>query len=77
MVEREVMGFPADRTAVHELGHALSLLHRQDSDDNLMRSKTYGWQLNQEEIAVARKAAAAWAIENNIALMCSTVQIKP
>lgn len=69
--------YPAARTAAHELGHALSLPHRQDSDDNLMRSKTYGWQLNQEEIAIARKAAAAWAIKNTVALTCSTVQIKP
>lgn len=77
MVEQEVMGFLADRTAAHELGHALSLLHRQDSDDNRMRSKTYGWQLNREEIAVARKAAAVWAIKNNVASTCSTVQVKP
>jgi hypothetical protein len=68
---------PAARTAAHELGHALSLPHRQDSDDNLMRSKTYGWQLNQEEVAIARKAAAAWAIKNNISSTCSQVRINP
>jgi hypothetical protein len=50
--------YPAARTAAHEFGHGLSLPHRQDSDDNLMRSKTYGWQLNGREIQEARRAAA-------------------
>ncbi len=68
---------PAARTAAHELGHALNLPHRQDSDDNLMRSKTYGWQLNREEIAIARKSAAARAIKNNVASACNPVQINP
>jgi hypothetical protein len=67
----------AARTAAHELGHALNLPHRQDSDDNLMRSKTYGWHLNGQEIAVARKAAAVQAGKNNIASKCSPVQINP
>jgi hypothetical protein len=53
---------PAARTAAHECGHGLSLPHRQDSDDNLMRSKTYGWQLNAQEIRDARKAAAMMAL---------------
>lgn len=48
-------GSSAARTAAHELGHALDLDHRQDSDDNLMRSKTYGWQLHADEIARARR----------------------
>lgn len=52
----------AARTAAHECGHGLSLPHRQDSDDNLMRSKTYGWQLNAQEIRDARKAAAMMAL---------------
>ena len=68
---------PAARTAAHELGHALNLPHRQDSDDNLMRSKTYGWQLNHGEIAVARKAAAAQAMKNNVATTCGPVQVTP
>jgi hypothetical protein len=68
---------PAARTAAHELGHALNLPHRQDSDDNLMRSKTYGWQLNHEEIAVARKAAAAQSMKNNVDTTCGPVQIMP
>lgn len=50
-------GSAAARTAAHEIGHALDLRHRQDSDDNLMRSKTYGWQLNPAEIAAARQSA--------------------
>jgi hypothetical protein len=53
---------PAARTAAHECGHGLSLSHRQDSDDNLMRSKTYGWQLNDQEIRDARRVAAMMAL---------------
>ena len=53
---------PAARTAAHECGHGLSLPHRQDSDDNLMQSKTYGWQLNAQEIRDARKAAVEMAL---------------
>jgi hypothetical protein len=56
--------YPAARTAAHECGHGLSLMHRQDSEDNLMRSKTYGWQLNGKEIQEARRAAAEKGLQD-------------
>ncbi len=66
----------AARTAAHELGHALELPHRQDSDDNLMRSRTYGWQLNDQEIELAREAAADIAIEDTVPQTCRSPKIK-
>lgn len=47
---------PLPRVTSHELGHAFTLPHRQDST-NLMASGTTGIWLNTEEIAQARKAA--------------------
>ncbi len=63
--------FPAARTAAHECGHGLSLLHRQDSDDNLMRSKTYGWQLNSREVQEARMTAAEKALHDTTPRNCN------
>ena len=67
--------YSAARTAAHELGHALDLPHRQDSDDNLMRSKTYGWQLSKEEILDAREAAADIALDDATPLACGPARI--
>jgi hypothetical protein len=64
---------PAARTAAHECGHGLSLPHRQDSDDNLMRSKTYGWQLNDQEIRDARKTAAKIALPDTTLRGCAVL----
>ena len=47
---------PIPRVTAHELGHALSLPHRQDTT-NLMASGTTGTLLNDAEIRQARAAA--------------------
>jgi len=65
----------AARTAAHELGHVLGLSHRQESADNLMRSKTYGWQLSDEEIRLARETAAQMALDDTTLLTCSSPDI--
>jgi hypothetical protein len=69
--------YPAARTAAHECGHGLSLHHRQDSDDNLMRSKTYGWQLNAKEVQEARRAAAGKALQDTSLRNCGNPRISP
>jgi hypothetical protein len=66
---------PAARTAAHELGHGLSLIHRQDSDDNLMRSKTFGWRLNAGEVDEARRTAAKKALPDTAPVRCGEPRI--
>jgi hypothetical protein len=60
---------PIPRVTSHELGHALSLPHRQDRT-NLMASGTTGTSLNDAEIERARDAARklSW-IESAAALL--------
>ena len=48
------------RVSAHEIGHALSLPHRQDTV-NLMASGTTGTGLNDSEIGKAREAAQAFS----------------
>jgi hypothetical protein len=52
------------RVSAHEMGHALSLPHRQDRV-NLMASGTTGTGLNESEVAQARQAAQAfsWSLQ--------------
>ncbi len=54
---------PLPRVTSHELGHAFSLVHRQDTF-NLMASGTTGTSLNEAEIRQARESAAtrAWIL---------------
>lgn len=47
---------PLPRVTSHEIGHALTLSHRQDTT-NLMASGTTGFSLNDAEIAAARAKA--------------------
>ena len=47
---------PIPRVTSHELGHALTLKHRQEVT-NLLASGTSGWTLNDAEIKQSREAA--------------------
>jgi hypothetical protein len=51
---------PLPRVTAHELGHALSLPHRQNVT-NLLASGTTGTLLNEAEVAAVRAAAAKMA----------------
>ncbi len=48
---------PLPRVTAHEVGHALTLPHRQD-ETNLMQSGTTGYLLNAQEVEQARASAA-------------------
>ena len=67
--------YPAARTAAHELGHGLGLTHHESSDNNLMRSQTFGWNLNEDEIGIARAHAEHMAHPDQTYLRCSPPRI--
>ncbi|HAK61576.1 MAG TPA: hypothetical protein DCO77_14570 [Nitrospiraceae bacterium] len=67
----------AARTAAHEFGHGLGLNHRQDSDDNLMRSQTLGWRLNAKEVGTVRKHAASIALPDRKPSRCKAPILTP
>ncbi|HLY09968.1 MAG TPA: Matrixin, partial [Planctomycetota bacterium] len=48
---------PLPRVSSHEIGHAMGLVHRQDTI-NLMASGTTGWSINDAEVDAVRTWAA-------------------
>jgi hypothetical protein len=68
----------AARTSAHEIGHALSLAHYNDSpdsDDNLMASGNLGWHLNGIQILAARARARQKAVADTTQENCSAPEI--
>ena len=57
---------PLPRVTAHELGHGLSLPHRQDRT-NLLASGTTGTKLNKAEVEATRKAAKALKATRTVA----------
>lgn len=57
---------PLPRVTAHELGHGLSLPHRQDRT-NLLASGTTGTKLNRDEVEKTRKAAKSLKATRTVA----------
>jgi len=60
---------PLPRVTSHEIGHAMGLVHRQDTI-NLLASGTSGWSINDAEIDTVRKWASQqdWVLSPSAAL---------
>jgi hypothetical protein len=64
---------PAARTAAHELGHGLQLVHydgRADSESSLMSSGRLGWHLHSDEVRLARGSARQKALPDTTPIEC-------
>jgi hypothetical protein len=68
--------YPAARTAAHELGHGLGLMHNGSSDNYLMQSQTYGWELEDGERVIARSHAEVMAHNDRSYSHCREPEIK-
>jgi len=68
----------AARTSAHELGHALTLRHYNDSADSrdsLMSSGTLGWRLHDFQIQAARARARQKADPNTTPMNCASPNV--